>query len=205
VYRLLSNWATRSMIEETTLMECRSSAQHRCGPTLVLRPVKFVTTRLRFVRTLHAQRGDDGLRPGRGFGSQDLPDRSTRWENRGSEPGSVTKLFGESTCRLCDSTRLEVVMKCEPTPLSRSLPVAPSRSSEEQRSIHGVPQCLDCAFSDCRTLSIQNCSIEKYLYNRPFSLGLAEHLITTPPPSPVGVPLRGVTCGRYRKRTMAHS
>jgi SAM-dependent methyltransferase len=76
---------------------------------------------------------------------------------------------------MCDSARLEVVMRCEPTPCGDHY-VPHSRLDEPQpRYPMDVVLCLDCALVQLPDVVNPELLYREYIYNTSISLGLSEH------------------------------
>lgn len=80
-----------------------------------------------------------------------------------------------TTCRMCDSPRLDVVMSCEPTPCGDHY-VPASRVDEVQpRYAMDVALCLDCGLVQLPDVVNPELLYREYIYNTSISLGLSEH------------------------------
>ncbi|MDP1571579.1 MAG: class I SAM-dependent methyltransferase [Vicinamibacterales bacterium] len=80
-----------------------------------------------------------------------------------------------TTCRMCGSPRLDIVMRCEPTPCGdHYLPAA--RAGEVQPCYPmDVAICLDCALVQLPDVVNPELLYREYIYNTSISLGLSEH------------------------------
>lgn len=80
-----------------------------------------------------------------------------------------------TTCRMCDSPRLDVVMRCEPTPCGDHY-VPASRVDEVQPCYPmDVALCLDCGLVQLPDVVNPELLYREYIYNTSISLGLSEH------------------------------
>jgi len=87
----------------------------------------------------------------------------------------MTDYRRRTTCRMCDSARLEVVMRCEPTPCGDHY-VPQGRLDEPQpRYPMDVALCLDCALVQLPDVVNPELLYREYIYNTSISLGLSEH------------------------------
>lgn len=86
--------------------------------------------------------------------------------------GSYTR---RSTCRMCSSSRLEVVMKCDPTPCGDHYVPASRLPEGQARYPMDMSLCLDCALVQLPDVVDPELLYREYIYNTSISLGLSEH------------------------------
>ena len=80
-----------------------------------------------------------------------------------------------TTCRMCDLPRLDVVMRCEPTPYGDHYVPASRRDEVQPRYRMDVALCLDCGLVQLPDVVIPELLYWEYIYNTSISLGLSEH------------------------------
>ena len=80
-----------------------------------------------------------------------------------------------TTCRMCDSPRLEVVMSCEPTPCGDHYVLASRVGEVQPRYAMDVALCLDCGLAQLPDVVNPELLYREYIYNTSISLGLSEH------------------------------